>query len=64
MGNNVVLDSVIGNDKWFNSCIELLSDHAVIFVVVKCSKEELARREQLRGDREKLSGKILLDASN
>ncbi|MGG4106016.1 hypothetical protein AAXB25_19110 [Paenibacillus lautus] len=23
-----------------------------MFVVVKCSKEELARREQLRGDRE------------
>ncbi|MGV2685737.1 chemotaxis protein, partial [Clostridium perfringens] len=52
MGNNVVVDSVIGNDKWFNTCIELLSDHPVIFVVVKCSKEELARREQLRGDRE------------
>ncbi|NIK76387.1 chloramphenicol 3-O phosphotransferase [Paenibacillus castaneae] len=51
MGNNVVVDSVIGNDKWFNTCIELLSDHPVIFVVVKCSKEELARREQLRGDR-------------
>ncbi|OAB30634.1 chemotaxis protein [Paenibacillus macquariensis subsp. defensor] len=51
MGNNVVVDSVIGNDKWFNACIELLSDHPVIFVVVKCSKEELARREQLRGDR-------------
>ncbi|SEA63217.1 chloramphenicol phosphotransferase CPT family protein [Paenibacillus sp. 276b] len=52
MGNNVVVDSVIGNDKWFNTCIELLSDHSVIFVEVKCSKEELARREQLRGDRE------------
>jgi chloramphenicol 3-O phosphotransferase len=52
MGNNVVVDSVIGNDQWFNTCIELFSDHPVIFVVVKCSKEELARREQLRGDRE------------
>ncbi|MCJ8013204.1 chloramphenicol phosphotransferase CPT family protein [Paenibacillus sp. KQZ6P-2] len=51
MGNNVVVDSVIGNDKWFNACIELFSDHPVIFVEVKCSKEELARREKLRGDR-------------
>lgn len=52
MGNNVIVDAVIGNDKWFNTCIELFSDHPVIFVVVKCSKEELARREQVRGDRE------------
>ncbi|MBD3919507.1 chemotaxis protein [Paenibacillus sp. PR3] len=51
MGNNVVVDTVIDNDQWYNTCLELLSDHPVIFVSVKCTREELARREMLRGDR-------------
>ena len=51
MGINVVVDTVLNNDEWFNTCLDLLSDHPVLFVGVKCSREEMARREQLRGDR-------------
>jgi len=52
MGLNVIVDTVISNDKWFNDFYELLSDYPILFVGVQCSKEELARREQSRGDRE------------
>ncbi|WNS44107.1 phosphotransferase-like protein [Paenibacillus sp. MMS20-IR301] len=51
MGLNVIVDTVIDNDKWFNQCLELFADQPVLFVGVICSKEELIRREQLRGDR-------------
>jgi len=52
MGLNVIVDTVISNDKWFNGFYDLLSDYPVLFVGVQCSKEELTRREQSRGDRE------------
>ncbi|WP_339276837.1 AAA family ATPase [Paenibacillus sp. FSL W8-0426] len=52
MGLNVIVDTVISNDKWFNGFYDLLSDYPILFVGVHCSKEELARREQSRGDRE------------
>ena len=51
IGVNVIVDTVIDNDEWFNLCLDLFSDHPTLFVGVKCSKEELARREQIRGDR-------------
>ncbi|PQP82702.1 chemotaxis protein [Paenibacillus sp. PCH8] len=51
MGLNVIVDTVINNDKWFNDFYDLLSDHPILFVGVHCSKEELTRREQSRGDR-------------
>ncbi len=51
MGLNVIVDTVIENDKWFNECLDVFSDHPTIFIGVICSKEELIRREQLRGDR-------------
>lgn len=51
MGLNVIMDTVIDNDKWFNDFYDLLSDHPILFVGVRCSKEELTRREQSRGDR-------------
>ncbi|WFR62375.1 chemotaxis protein [Paenibacillus amylolyticus] len=51
MGLNVIVDTVISNDKWFNEFYDLLSDYPILFVGVNCSIEELTRREQTRGDR-------------
>ncbi|MBE1442634.1 chloramphenicol 3-O phosphotransferase [Paenibacillus sp. OAS669] len=51
MGLNVIVDTVIENDKWFNECLDVFSDQPTLFVGVICSKEELIRREQTRGDR-------------
>lgn len=51
MGLNVIVDTVIENDKWFNDYLDVLFDYPTLFVGVICSKEELARREQIRGDR-------------
>lgn len=51
MGLNVIVDTVIDNDKWFNECLDLLFDQPTLFIGVMCSKEELIRREQTRGDR-------------
>jgi len=51
MGLNVIVDTVIENDKWFNECLDLFFDQPTLFVGVICSKEELIRREQTRGDR-------------
>ncbi|WP_313641741.1 phosphotransferase-like protein [Paenibacillus sp.] len=51
MGLNVIVDTVIDNDKWFNECLDLFFDQPTLFIGVICSKEELIRREQTRGDR-------------
>ena len=51
MGLNVIVDTVIENDKWFNECLDVFSDQPTLFIGVICSKEELIRREQIRGDR-------------
>ncbi|MGG4345120.1 chloramphenicol phosphotransferase CPT family protein [Paenibacillus lautus] len=52
MGLNVIVDTVIDNDKRFNDYLDVFFDHPTLFVGVLCSKEELIRREQIRGDRE------------
>jgi chloramphenicol 3-O phosphotransferase len=46
----VILDTPIGKEL-FAECIELLSDHPVLFVRVDCPLEELERRELARGNR-------------
>ncbi|WP_340006858.1 AAA family ATPase [Paenibacillus sp. FSL K6-0276] len=51
MGLNVLVDTVIENDKWFNECLDVFFDQPTLFIGVICSKEELIRREQTRGDR-------------
>ncbi|CAH1059800.1 chloramphenicol phosphotransferase CPT family protein [Paenibacillus pseudetheri] len=51
MGLNVIVDTVIENDKWFNECLDVFVDQPTLFIGVICSKEELIRREQTRGDR-------------
>lgn len=52
MGLNVIVDTVIEHDKWFNECLDVFSDQPTLFIGVICSKEELIRREQIRGDRQ------------
>ncbi|WP_058302599.1 chloramphenicol phosphotransferase CPT family protein [Gorillibacterium timonense] len=51
MGLNVIVDTVIDNDKRFNECLDAFSGQPTLFIGVICSKEELTRREQARGDR-------------
>ncbi|AIQ67775.1 chloramphenicol phosphotransferase CPT family protein [Paenibacillus graminis] len=51
LGFNVIVDTIIANDKYFNDFYDVLIDHPILFVGVLCSKEELTRREQSRGDR-------------
>ncbi|WP_310832245.1 chloramphenicol phosphotransferase CPT family protein [Paenibacillus pedocola] len=51
MGLNVIVDTVNDNDKRFNDFLDLFFDHSILFVGVVCSKEELTRRELIRGDR-------------
>ncbi|MWC27607.1 chloramphenicol phosphotransferase CPT family protein [Paenibacillus sp. MMS18-CY102] len=51
-GIHVVVDTVNDNEARFNACLDLLNDRPVLFVGVTCSKEELMRRENLRGDRQ------------
>lgn len=51
-GLNVIVDTVIDNDKRFNECLDKFYDQPTLFIGIICSKEELMRREQARGDRE------------
>jgi chloramphenicol 3-O phosphotransferase len=51
MGLNVIVDTAIENDKWFNECLDVFFDQPTLFIGIICSKEELIRREQIRGDR-------------
>ncbi|WP_044478195.1 chloramphenicol phosphotransferase CPT family protein [Paenibacillus antibioticophila] len=52
MGLNVIADTVIDNDKRFNECLDAFFDQPTLFIGVMCSREELVRREQKRGDRQ------------
>ncbi|MEV5027751.1 chloramphenicol phosphotransferase CPT family protein [Paenibacillus sp. LPE1-1-1.1] len=52
MGLNVIVDTVIDNDKRFNDYLDVLFDYPTLFVGIIGSKEELTRREQIREDRE------------
>ncbi|WP_274648832.1 chloramphenicol phosphotransferase CPT family protein [Paenibacillus humicola] len=52
MGLNVIADTVIDNDKRFNECLDVFFDQPTLFIGVICSKEELIRREKIRGDRQ------------
>ncbi len=50
-GNNVVVDHVLSEDWRLPDCLGLFSARDVVLVGVRCSMEELQRREQTRGDR-------------
>ncbi|MFJ5557273.1 chloramphenicol phosphotransferase CPT family protein [Streptomyces sp. NPDC093250] len=50
-GNNVVVDHVLSEEWRLLDCLELFPARDVVLVGVRCSLEELRRREQIRGDR-------------
>jgi len=50
-GNNVVVDHVLSEDWRLPDCLGLFNASQVVLVGVRCSLEELERREQVRGDR-------------
>jgi chloramphenicol 3-O phosphotransferase len=51
-GNNVVADYVLSEPWRLLDCLAVMAGCDVVFVGVRCSAAELARREQARGDRE------------
>ncbi|WP_445323519.1 chloramphenicol phosphotransferase CPT family protein [Paenibacillus sp. FSL R7-0179] len=52
MGFNVIVDTVFEDDKRFNEFLDHFAGRPTLFVGVMCSREELIRREQARGDRQ------------
>ena len=54
-GNNLIVDHVIieGDEpsNWLSECLECVAPFRTIFVGVRCSFDELNRRERSRGDR-------------
>jgi chloramphenicol 3-O phosphotransferase len=51
-GNNVIADHVL-SERWrLLDCLAVLEGFDVVFVGVRCAKEELERRTRLRGDRD------------
>ncbi len=51
-GNLSVVDLVLRKEHWWRECAELFKGHQTMIVQVRCSLEELERRERDRGDRE------------
>ncbi len=51
-GNDLVVDYVLSEQWRLLDCLTVLDGLDVVFVGVRCSGRELARREQARGDRE------------
>ena len=51
-GNDVVVDHVLSENWRLIDCLRVLDGYEVVFVAVRCSPRELARRERARGDRE------------
>ncbi|HET6192570.1 MAG TPA: AAA family ATPase [Trebonia sp.] len=51
-GNDIVVDYVL-SERWrLLDCLTVLDGLDVVFVGVRCSEQELARREEARGDRQ------------
>ncbi|CAL9475517.1 chloramphenicol phosphotransferase CPT family protein [Streptomyces sp. enrichment culture] len=50
-GNNVVVDHVLSEEWRLLDCLDLFDARDVVLVGVRCSPEELRRRERERGDR-------------
>lgn len=51
-GFPLIVDYVLEAEQWLGECVESLRGHDVLFVGVKCSLDELERRERARGDRQ------------
>lgn len=52
-GNNLIVEHVIEYRQWRDQLGALLSDFDVFFVGVHCDVQELERREEHRGDRQR-----------
>lgn len=50
-GNNVVVDHVLSEEWRLVDCLQLFDPRKVVLVGVRCSLDELRRRESARGDR-------------
>jgi chloramphenicol 3-O phosphotransferase len=50
-GNDLVVDYVLSEQWRLLDCLTVLAGLDVVFVGVRCSEQELARRERQRGDR-------------
>jgi chloramphenicol 3-O phosphotransferase len=50
-GNDLVVDHIMSEQWRLRDCLELFTPFDVVFVGVRCSPEELERRERMRGDR-------------
>ncbi|HIV56333.1 MAG TPA: chloramphenicol phosphotransferase CPT family protein [Candidatus Stackebrandtia faecavium] len=50
-GNDVIVDHVLRERSWLRECVTLFKGCEVTFVGVRCSLDELERRESTRGDR-------------
>jgi chloramphenicol 3-O phosphotransferase len=50
-GNDLVIDHVLSEAWRLRDCLKLMAGLEVVFVGVRCSPDELERREQARGDR-------------
>lgn len=50
-GNDLVVDHVLSEPWRLADCLDVLADHEVLFVGVRCPLDELERRERERGDR-------------
>ncbi|MEU3557599.1 chloramphenicol phosphotransferase CPT family protein [Streptomyces fragilis] len=51
VGNDVVVDHVLSEPWRLIDCLTVLRPEDVLFVGVRCSRDELIRRERARGDR-------------
>jgi chloramphenicol 3-O phosphotransferase len=51
VGNDLVVDHVLSEPWRLLDCLAVLPPEDVLFVGVRCSREELLRRERARGDR-------------
>jgi chloramphenicol 3-O phosphotransferase len=50
-GFNLIIDEILFGDELLKSYIELLKEHKMYFIAVKCTLESMEEREILRGDR-------------
>jgi chloramphenicol 3-O phosphotransferase len=50
-GNNLIVEHIVETRAWMARLVELLAPFDVFFVGVRCSLDELERRERERGDR-------------